>query len=66
MLDTFKKNQGGDLGGEDVVGTLANGGVLISPYHDLDSAISAELKAAVDQLKADIIAGTIVVADYYK
>ncbi len=66
VFDTFKKNQGGDLGGEDVVGTLANGGVLISPYHDLDSVISAELKAGVDQLKADIIAGTVVVADYYK
>jgi basic membrane protein A len=66
VFDTFKKNKGGDFGGEDIVGTLANGGVLISPYHDLDSVISAELKAAIDQLKADIIAGTVVVADYYK
>ena len=34
----FKKNAGGDLGGEDYVGTLANSGVRIAPFHDLDSA----------------------------
>ena len=37
VLDTFKKNAGGDLGGENYVGTLANGGVALAPFHDLDS-----------------------------
>ena len=43
------------------VGTLENGGVGIAPYHDLDSQVPADLKAEVDQLKADIISGKIKV-----
>ena len=38
------------------VGTLANGGVGLAPYHDLEATVPAELAAAVEQLKADIIA----------
>ena len=36
MLDTIKKNVGGDMGGENYIGTLANGGVAMSPFHDLE------------------------------
>jgi basic membrane protein A len=43
------------------VGTLANNGVSIAPYHDFDSKVPADLKAEVDKLKADIIAGTVTV-----
>ncbi|WCN84516.1 BMP family lipoprotein [Micromonospora sp. LH3U1] len=43
------------------VGTLANSGVSIAPYHDFDSKVPAELKAEVDKIKADIAAGTITV-----
>ena len=39
VLDTIKKNSGGDLGGENYVGTLANNGVALAPFHDLDSKI---------------------------
>lgn len=42
-------------------GTLANDGVRISPFHDLDSKVPAALKAELDQLKADIIAGKVSV-----
>ena len=66
VLETFKKNAGGDTGGENFVGTLANDGVRIAPFHDLDSEVSAELKAEVEQLSADIAAGTVKVADYLK
>jgi basic membrane protein A len=66
VLDTIKKNAGGDLGGEDYVGTLANNGVTLAPFHDFDSQIPPELSAALDQLKADIASGTIKVADYLK
>ena len=65
-LDTFKKNAGGDLGGENYVGTLANGGVGIAPFHDLDSVVPAEVKTEVDQLKADIASGAVKVSDYLK
>lgn len=40
-------------------GTLANDGVSIAPFHDNDSRVSAEVKAELDQIKADIIAGKI-------
>ncbi|HEU0243579.1 MAG TPA: BMP family ABC transporter substrate-binding protein [Candidatus Limnocylindrales bacterium] len=66
VLDTFKKNAGGDLGGENYVGTLANGGVGIAPFHDLDSVVPANVKTEVDQLKADIASGTVKIADYLK
>ncbi len=66
VLETIKKNSGGDTGGENFEGTLANGGVTLAPYHDLDSQVPADLKAEVDQLKADIASGTIKIADYLK
>lgn len=43
------------------IGTLANNGVFIAPYHDFDSKIDAGLKAEVDTLKADIISGKVKV-----
>jgi basic membrane protein A and related proteins len=66
VLETFKKNAAGDKGGENFEGTLANKGVTIAPYHDLDSAVPADVKADVEQLRADIASGAIKVADYLK
>jgi basic membrane protein A and related proteins len=66
VLETIKKNAGGDKGGENFLGTLANGGVGLSPYHDLDSMVSAELKAEVEKLAADIASGAIKISDYLK
>ncbi|MFL5684533.1 MAG: BMP family protein [Chloroflexota bacterium] len=66
VIDTFNKNQGGDLGGENYVGTLENKGVLISPYHDFDSVIPADLKSEVDTLAGKIADGSVKVADYLK
>jgi len=64
VLDVIKKNHGGDLGGEDYSGTLANGGVLLSPFHEFDTKISAELKAELDTLKAAIADGSVKVCTY--
>ena len=44
-------------------GTLANGGVGLAPFHDWDDRVSDELRAEVEQLLADIAAGTVK-ADY--
>ncbi|MCK9245789.1 MAG: BMP family ABC transporter substrate-binding protein [Anaerolineaceae bacterium] len=49
----------GTFAGGDVVGTLANGGVDIAPYHDLAGIVPAELTAEIEQLKADIISGAV-------
>jgi basic membrane protein A len=43
------------------IGTLANDGVGLAPYHDYESKVPAELNAKVEELKAQIIDGTIVV-----
>ena len=43
------------------VGTLENEGVGLAPFHNFDGEISDELKAEIDQIRADIIAGEIVV-----
>jgi len=66
VLEAIKKTAGGDMGGDNFVGTLANSGVAISPFHDLDAQIPAELKAEVEQLQADIASGAIKVSDYLK
>lgn len=66
VLDTIKKNAAGDMGGENYVGTLANKGVALSPFHEFDSLISADLKAEIEALAAEIAAGTVKVADYLK
>jgi len=47
------------------LGTLANNGVSLAPFHDWDSKVSGELKAEVLQLLEDIKSGTIK-ADYVK
>ncbi|AVT36690.1 BMP family protein [Plantactinospora sp. BB1] len=43
------------------LGTLANNGVSLAPYHEFDSKVPAELKAEVDKIKADISSGAIKV-----
>jgi basic membrane protein A len=41
------------------VGDLANGGVGLAPYHDLEDAIPDDLKAEIEELKEKIISGEI-------
>jgi basic membrane protein A len=64
VLDVINKNAGGDLGGEDYSGTIRNNGVLLAPYHDYDSQFSAELKAEVETLKAQLTDGTVNVCRF--
>jgi basic membrane protein A and related proteins len=62
VYDTVKEASDGNFTAEPYVGTLANGGVGLAPYHDLESSVSSELSDKVEQLKQDIISGTIVVS----
>jgi basic membrane protein A len=59
IYDAIKTVIGKTFKGGVYVGTLKNDGVGIAPYHDYDSKISADLKAEIEQLKKDIIAGTV-------
>jgi basic membrane protein A len=49
----------GTFAGGNYNGTLANGGVSLSPFHDFASQIPAKVKAELTTLKAGIIAGKI-------
>lgn len=56
---------GSQLAGEDLgtlyVGTLENGGVGLADFHDFDDQVPQELKDQIEQLRLDIIAGTVAV-----
>ena len=45
--------------GDDYLGTLANGGVGLGPFHNFDTKVSDELKAELEQVQQDIIDGKI-------
>jgi basic membrane protein A len=64
VLDFFNQVEGGYLGGEDYAGLLANDGVLLSPFHDYEDEISAELKAEIEALRENIVKGEISVCEY--
>jgi basic membrane protein A len=46
-------------GGTNYVGTLTNEGVGWAPFHDLEAQVPDNIKADLEQIKADIIAGKI-------
>jgi basic membrane protein A len=46
--------------GPDYVGTLANGGTDLAPYHEFDDDVPQALEDEVDQLRLDIIGGVLV------
>lgn len=52
---------GDQLATGDFLGTLANEGVSLAPYHEFEDQIDDGLKAEVEQLKQDIINGDITV-----
>jgi basic membrane protein A len=47
------------------VSTLANGGVGLGEFHDYDADISADTKAEIEALQADIISGAVKPADFF-
>ncbi len=47
-----------------IVGTLANGGVGIAPFHKFEDKVPAQIKTDLESIKKDISAGTIKVSDY--
>jgi basic membrane protein A len=55
VLDAAK----GTFKGGTYVGTLANGGVTLAPYHDFASKIPSSLQTEVNTIKQDIISGKI-------
>jgi basic membrane protein A and related proteins len=49
----------GTFSGGTYIGTLANGGAVLSPYHDLASQVPASLQAEIKTLQGEIESGKI-------
>ena len=56
-----KQDKDGQFTNKPYVGTLANDGVQLAPFHDMDSQVPAELKSELDQIKKDIADGKLKV-----
>jgi basic membrane protein A and related proteins len=61
VFSSIKDAVEGKFAGGNVTYALKDGGVDIAPFHEFDSKVSAELKAQIEQLKKDIISGTVTV-----
>jgi len=59
VVRAVKAIQDGTFSGGEHIGTLETGEVDLAPFHQFDSLISAKVKAELEQIKADIIAGKI-------
>ncbi|HEX3265728.1 MAG TPA: BMP family ABC transporter substrate-binding protein, partial [Candidatus Limnocylindrales bacterium] len=66
VLDFYNQVEGGYLGGTDYSGTIANKGVLLSPFHDFDSQIPADLKAEIATLQTALGNGSVTVCSFLK
>lgn len=61
VYNTIKDAVEGNFTGGTVTYTIADGGVDIAPFHEFDSAVSAELKAELEAIKAALIDGSLTV-----
>ncbi|XCB30481.1 BMP family ABC transporter substrate-binding protein [Arcanobacterium hippocoleae] len=61
VFDTVKAGVDGKFDAKPYVGTLANGGVSIAPFHDFESKVSDELKADLEKLTEQIKSGKLKV-----
>ncbi len=59
VLEAIKAAIDGTFKGGVIVGTLANGGVDLAPFHDMDAAVPAELKGELEAIRKGIIDGSI-------
>ncbi len=59
VLDVIKAAKDGSFSNEPFIGTLENDGTGLTPFHEFDSKVPADLKSELDALKADIISGKI-------
>ncbi|MDR1710995.1 MAG: BMP family ABC transporter substrate-binding protein [Propionibacteriaceae bacterium] len=57
VYDSVKEASSDAFTSTKYVGTLANGGVGIAPYHDFDSKVDAALKQQIEDYTAKIVSG---------
>lgn len=61
VFQVIEQVMAGAFDGGVIVGTLENGGVDLTPFHDFDGVVPAELVAELAEIRAGIIDGTIMV-----
>ncbi|WJY21600.1 BMP family ABC transporter substrate-binding protein [Fontisubflavum oceani] len=61
VYQVIERVQSGAFEGGVIVGTLENGGVDLAPFHDLASEVPETLMTELVEIRAGIIAGSIVV-----
>ena len=59
VMEAIKASKEGKFSNEIYVGTLANKGAYLAPFHDFESKVSPETKAELEKIQADIISGAI-------
>ena len=59
VTDYVTKAAGGSIPTGNYVGTLANGGTGLAPFHEFDSKVPSALKSELDTVKQDITSGKI-------
>jgi basic membrane protein A len=59
VKDSIAAAVDGSFSNEPYVGTLENDGTGLSPFHEFDSKVPAELKTELEKIKTDIQSGTI-------
>lgn len=65
VFDSVKEASSGSFTSDPFIGTLANDGVSIAPYHDWESKVPSEVQTKVDELKQQIIDGSLDVSTAY-
>ena len=65
VYDTVEEAQRGGFSATSYIGTLGNQGVAIAPFHDWDPKVAPELKTKIDELKKQIVDGTLDVSTAY-
>ncbi|MCR2053340.1 BMP family ABC transporter substrate-binding protein [Actinomyces bowdenii] len=65
VYDTVKEASGGSYSAKPYIGTLDNSGVALAPFHDQDSKVPADVKAKIEELRKQIVDGTIDVSTPY-
>jgi basic membrane protein A len=59
VADAIKASKDGSFSSDPYVGTLDNQGTGLAPFHEFETKVPAELKTELDQIKADIVSGSI-------
>lgn len=61
VFDTVGNASAGNFSNSPYVGTLANEGVALAPFHNFDGEVSADLKAELAALQEQIVSGELTV-----